>query len=163
MVISRVFRLGKPGVRIRDGRIMRGGPFGGTVNIPVSGCRDTWWSRLFGQRVHLLEVHRTRGFQVYTGQEEATHALIFIDPSVDFLFSINPTLALSPVIEVLWEGDDSAKILLAPEGAEFSVRIDGVWVSNSTGMSHSVGVPVLVHRTLFYSVGKGGHLIPSAI
>lgn len=161
MKIARVFELDKPGIRIRNGRILRGGPLGRTLNIPVSGGRETWWARLFGERVHLLEVHKIRGFQVYAGQEEPTHALIFIDPSLDFLFSIDPTVVSSPVIEVLWEGDNDAKLFLAPEGAEFSVSIEGVWASNSNGLNHSVGVPVLIRRTFYYSVGTGGYVYPS--
>lgn len=158
MIISRVFELDRPGVRVRNGRILLGGPLGRTVNIGVAGTRDSLWSRLFGERVHRFEVHGARGFQVYTGGEEATHALIFVDPSVDFLFSIDPTVNITPAIEVLWKGDEGAKLLLAPQGAEFSVAVEGVWATNSIGLNHSVGVPVFSRRTFFYCVGKGGYV-----
>jgi hypothetical protein len=113
--------------------------------------------------VYLLEVSKNRRFQVYAGREDdANHALIFIDPGVDFLFSIEPTVAVSPEIQALWEDDYGAKLLLAPEGAEFSVSIQGVWANGSDGLNHSIGVPVIARRTFYYSVVRGGNVRPSS-
>lgn len=160
MIIARVFELEKPGVRVRKGRVLLGGPFGRTVDIAVSGVGETFWSRWFGQRLYRLEVHE-RGFAACTGEEEATHALVFVDPSVDFLFSIDPTVRLPEAVQVLWEGNGGAKLLLAPQGSEFSVTVEGVWASTGSGLNHNVGVPVFIRRTLFYAVGEGGRVYQS--
>jgi hypothetical protein len=157
VIVAKVFQLDHPGVRVRKSRIYIGGPYGRCTNIMVSGIRDSWWSRMIGQRVTTLGVHRARGLKVLDDNQgrEASHALVFIDPWSDFLFSIDPVVTLAPAIEVLWE-DREVKLLLAPVDSEFSVSISGVWSPSIGGMSHTSGPPILCRRVLFYRVGQGG-------
>ena len=154
MIIARVSELDRPGVRIRKTRIYLGGPYGRCTHIPVSGTRDSWLSRLVGQRVTKMGVHLQRSLEVLDDGDdrEVTHALVFIDPMSEFMFSIEPSVKLSPAIQVLWE-DQGAQLLLAPVDSEFSVSTMGVWCPSIGGMSHP---PVFAHRILFYRVAPHG-------
>ena len=112
-----------------------------------------------GQRVTKLGVHLQRGLEVLdqNDKREVTHALVFVDPPADFLFSIDPIVTLSPVIQVLWENKD-AKLLLAPVDSEFSMTISGVWAPGFGATGHVYGPPIACRRVLFYRVGQGGVL-----
>lgn len=153
MIIARVFEFDRPGVRVRAGRPLFGGPFGRVANITVSGTRDTWWSRLFGERVEKVWI-RDRGFEVCLGNEEVTHALVYLDLAVDFVFCCQPQLSPECARYVLWQ-EGTARLMLLPEGEGFSVSVTGIWVPSPIGLSF-FDAPIVCDRTFSYVVGRGG-------
>jgi hypothetical protein len=156
VIVAKVFQLDRPGVRVRNSRIYLGGPYGRCTNISVSGAGESWWSRVVGQKVQVLGVHLHRQMEVLEeGGKAATHALIFIDPLSDFLFSIDPRISVAPVIEVLWE-ERGTTLLLAPIGSEFSVEVSGVWSPSVGGVAQTSGPAIFSRRVLFYRVGESG-------
>jgi hypothetical protein len=110
-----------------------------------------------GQRVTKLGVRLQRGLEVLDDSDdrEVTHALVFIDPSSEFMFSIEPVVTLSSAIQVLWE-DQGAQLLLAPVDSEFSVSTTGVWSPSIGCMSHTSSPPIIARRVMFYRVGQHG-------
>jgi hypothetical protein len=157
VIIARVSELDRPGVRVKKGRIYTGGPFGRCTQISVSGTRDSLWSRVWGQRVNKIGVGSQRGLEVLDDNDdrEVTHALVFLELMSEFIFSIDPSVTLSPATQVLWE-DQGAQLLLAPVDSEFSVSTMGVWSPSIGGVSDTSGPPVFARRVMFYRVGQHG-------
>ena len=152
MVIAKCHELDRPGWTVRAGKPVFGGWCGYTLPINVSGTPETLWSRFVGARIFRVGVG-DRGFEVSGEEDEATHALVFIDLGVDFLYTVQPQL--DPDLSyVLWT-KGKRRLMLIPEGAEFRVSVQGLWVPSPIGLSF-YDAPIVVERTFHYAVGRNG-------